>query len=96
MGSWHGSCLIGVECKLIVNFTCRDNPDAVIRVSTDSPNEKQIRMDNQHMSKTEQAWADLFASTLREHRLSFRNAVFLALIWGLAAGLAAGFFFFMQ
>jgi hypothetical protein len=53
-------------------------------------------MDTNNMSKTEQAWADLFASTMREQRLSFRNAFFLALVWGLAGGLAAGFFFFMQ
>jgi len=53
-------------------------------------------MDNQQMSEHQQAWANLFASTLRGQRLSFRSAVFLALIWGLAAGLAAGFFFFMR
>lgn len=47
-------------------------------------------------SKTEQAWADLFASNLPARQWPPFAQVFFALILGLAAGLAAGFFFFTQ
>lgn len=46
------------------------------------------------MTKQERAWTDLYESNLPARRWPLE--VFVALILGLAAGVAAGFFFFMQ